>query len=314
MTPVSTVAVLRAGALGDVVLTLPALRALKARYPDRALRAVGYPEVWSLAEPLIHDITSIDSPIFAGLLSASPSPALQAWLEGVDLAVAWTARDPTAALCAGGVAEVIHFSPHPPPGLHAANWLLQSISAPVQTPAVPTLDLQPEEMARGHAILARLGLERPVILHPGAGAGWKRWPAARFARVGDNLRRVGHEVVLVEGPADAEVTEEVQAHAGVSFPVIRNLPVRSLGAVLAAARLYLGNDSGVTHLAAAAGAHVVALFGPTDPASWAPRGDVRLLRACARSSAAQGQIRVCEDPGCMEGIDIDDVLRAMHGL
>jgi len=311
---IRTIAVIRAGALGDVVLTLPALRALSACHPRSMIRVAGYPQVWQAAESLVHDTTSIDSPVFAGLFTDSPSPALAAWLESVDLAVAWTVHDPRAAMEASGASTVIHASPYPPPGMHAADWLLRSVSPSPQAPAIPQLDLTDGELAQGHALLDRMGLERPVIIHPGAGARWKRWPARRFARVAAALLNRGHGVAVVEGPADVEVTAEVQEHVSVPLPVIRNLPVRLVAATLAHSLVFLGNDSGVTHLAAAAGAPLLALFGPTDPASWAPRGNVRVLRACRCAATRQGQIRVCDDPACIEGITVESVLAELRTL
>jgi ADP-heptose:LPS heptosyltransferase len=89
--------------------------------------------------------------------------------------------------------------------------------------------------------------------------------------------------------------------------VLRDLPLPQLAAKLAAAALYIGNDSGVTHLAAAAGAPTIALFGPTDPATWAPIGTVRVLRHCDARASVPRQIRVCEGD-CLERITVAEVL------
>jgi ADP-heptose:LPS heptosyltransferase len=148
-------------------------------------------------------------------------------------------------------------------------------------------------------------------MHPGAGSHRKRWPAERFAALGASLVRRGLQVVLIEGPADAEVVAQVQEHAGLPFPVLRDLDTRLLAAALAEARCFVGNDSGVTHLAGAVGTPTLALFGPTDPASWAPLGNARVLRRCRAQAVRQGQIMVCDDPSCMEAISVDDVLSAL---
>lgn len=300
--------VIRAGALGDVVLTLPAIAALRHRYPHATIRAVGYPAIWEVAGPLIDEAMSIDSALLAGLVAGAPSLELHNWLAGIDLAVSWSTRDLTPALQTTGIGQVLSASPYPPPGVHAADWLARLVREEGDERAVPRLALSPLEFAAGRHILERLGRERPVFLHPGAGAAWKRWPAARFSRLAEELAGRDQPVVLVEGPADAAVIAAVQGHCATPLPVLRDLSPRRLAAALAAGSLLVGNDSGVSHLAAASGLPTVALFGPTDPQSWAPRGATRVLRACSRTTARQGEVRVCGDPRCLDGISVADVL------
>ena len=91
------IAVIRAGALGDTVLALPAVRALRRRYPDAHLTAVGYAHLWELAGDLIDERVSIDGAMFSSLFAGAASPPLAAWSANTDLVVAWTSRDPTAA-------------------------------------------------------------------------------------------------------------------------------------------------------------------------------------------------------------------------
>ncbi len=312
------IVVIRAGALGDTVLTIPAIRALRLRYPEARIEAVGYPEVWEVARPLVDQSVSIERPALAGLLTGQASPELQAWLRGeddgasaaslpADLAVGWTTRDPRPLFAAAGVGHTIHASPFPPPGVHAATWYLQSLGLPIATGDGPLLPLSMKERHAGRQTLHNLGIERPIILHPGAGAVWKRWPAARFGTLARALRARGHDVAIVEGPADKEAVEATLARSG-PLPIIRSGSIRHLAGILSQARLFVGNDSGVTHLAAAAGTRTIALFGPTDPASWAPLGNVSVLRACSATLKWQDRIRVCEEPGCMADIDVEGVL------
>jgi heptosyltransferase III len=161
-------------------------------------------------------------------------------------------------------------------------------------------------------VLDGLGPDRPILIHPGAGAVWKRWPPDQFAHVARRLRDAGRPVALLAGPADRAAVHAVLAR--IDLPVLENLPPRALAAVLSHADLYIGNDSGVTHLAALAGAPTLALFGPTDPASWSPLGRVRIIRRCTAVSSAVGEIRVCHDPACLDAIDIETVLAAADDL
>src|SRR5262249_20743661 len=137
--------------------------------------------------------------------------------------------------------------------------------------------------------------DAPVIaLHPGSGGAVKRWPPASFAATALALRERGIRPLLIEGPQDAEVMAALWdaaggAARGGAWPVGRGLSVGALAALLARCAGALGNDSGVTHLAALVGTPVVALFGRSDPALWMPLGkEMRVLRA----AGAMAQITV----------------------
>lgn len=310
--------VIRAGALGDTVLALPALQILRQQFPQAYLEVVGYPENWSVALPLVDRVTPIDLPAFGGLYSGTAHPGLAREVAGIDLVVAWTVPDPRPSLQEAGAERTIWRSPLPPPGVHAARWLVDSLRKvmpgnPRQAP--PSLHLSGAELDQGEQTLSDLGLERPIILHPGAGAPWKRWPPHRFAQLGDSLRAGGRHVALVCGPADAASVAAVQQDTGTRpFAVLPQLAARPLGAVLARSFAVVGNDSGVTHLAAAAGAPTIALFGPTDPVSWSPTGRVQVVRGCTERPTHAGQIRVCDDPHCMDRISVAQVLEGLFDL
>jgi ADP-heptose:LPS heptosyltransferase len=312
------VAVIRAGGLGDTLLTLPAIHQLHVRYRvlSRGLQGtsfavIGYPAFWRAAGPLVDRVLDIGDGRFAVLYGDESDMEAIEWLQGHAVLVAWTTR-PLGAWVADAVPRLVQASPYPPPGVHAAVWLCQTIGEemPRVAPMEGWLYLTPMDRAWGAAQLAGIGLERPTIIHPGAGAGWKRWPAASFARVARALAKRGHQVALVEGPADEEAVSAVLARTG-SLPLIREPDLRALARMLSQARLFIGNDSGVTHLAAMAGALTVGLFGPTDPVSWAPLGDVRVLRRCRRRATHQGKIQVCGDPECLAAIPVEDVLEVI---
>lgn len=302
----------RCRTLGDPILGIPLLRALRARYPDARLTVVGYPHVWDLAGTFVDEVASIVEPPYDALLGTSP-PAGFPDMRDVELAVSLTSLPVGPMLRNAGVRRVVERSPWPPPGIHVADWLAGAIRSTLSSePEVPTLSPTTEEYALGKRILSQLGLAAPIILHPGSSEAWKRWPAARYARLADALQRSGHQVAIVAGAADRDAAAFITAHARTRPLLVPPMGVRSLKSMLANAALFIGNDSGVTHLAAAVGAPAIALFGPTDPDSWAPRGRVQVIRACRRRVAGRGQIRVCDDPRCLEGIDVDAVIREVH--
>jgi hypothetical protein len=312
---ITSITVLRAGALGDTVLALPALRALRTLYSPARLRVLGYPRWWEIGGSLVDEMVSIDDRLFATLYSDTPSNSLIDWLRDAELFVSWSARSVEGAVRAAGV-SLVEATPYPPPGVHAAAWLLRTISAPVQSSETtwPWISPGGEEVSWAHAVLHELQVDQPVFIHPGAGAAWKRWPARSFARLGAALAARGHQILLVAGPADERAIAELLHCAPVPFRVIREPSARRLAALLSQGRLFVGNDSGVTHLAAAVGTPTIAIFGPTDPVSWKPLGRVRVVRGCTSRATLQGQIRLCDDPACLTRIPVEAVLAEATAL
>jgi ADP-heptose:LPS heptosyltransferase len=112
---------------------------------------------------------------------------------------------------------------------------------------------------------------RPAIaIHPGSGGARKRWPPSHFAALIRDVR-CDYAPILIAGPQDEENVAQVIAEAGATSAV-HDLSVAGVAAFLSRCALYVGNDAGVTHLAGLLGVSTVALFGPTDPALWAPLG------------------------------------------
>jgi ADP-heptose:LPS heptosyltransferase len=201
---------------------------------------------------------------------AGPAAALRETLGGFDAAVVYS-RDAALARTIGAlIARVVVHDPLPPSGTgHAADWLARPVaSLGINCSDGPALlQATDEEQERAAAILRDLP-DRFLAVHPGSGSPAKTWPADRFGEVVDAL---GVErFLLVEGPADAAAAAPLRARRGAVLA--RGLGTRVLGAALARAAAFVGNDSGVTHLAAAWGAPTVAIFGPTDPGVWSPVG------------------------------------------
>jgi heptosyltransferase-2 len=239
----------------------------------------------------------------AGLLASDGvvSSELSHALAPFDAVIAYTAStDLLRGLAhAAPSAEIVAHSPQPPPaGPHAAASLAQAVARLGANPAVApaTCAASAAETAQAKPWLNRLG---PCFLaiHPGSGAPRKNWPADRFAALAERLAG-GRSFLLIEGPADGEAATAASSLPGAVHA--RDLPPRALGAVLAQAGVYVGNDSGVSHLAAAWGAPVLTLFGPTDPAQWAPIGPrVKVLRASGET---------------MDRLELEDVERAARDV
>ena len=303
--------VLRGGAVGDFVLTLPALAALRARWPAAHLELVAHPRVAGLARMGggVDGVTSIEAAAIARLFSDRPalSNDQAAHIRSFDVIVSYL-YDPDGVvvrhLQMAGARRVIGVDPRPT-NRHAVDHLLAPLAALGIEPAggeAPRLLLDRESIRRGRLRLSAWG-DRVAVLHPGSGSAAKNWPLERFLAVADTLRdRRGVVSVLSLGEADGAVAAQLAA-LGNPCPVLPPAPLHELAETLAAACGYVGNDSGITHLAAAAGAPVVALFGPSDPALWAPRGPrVRVIASTDRRA-----------PG-LRDIGVDTVCRALDTL
>jgi ADP-heptose:LPS heptosyltransferase len=268
--------VVRSGALGDVLLLRRTVARLRAAGCDvhllapsgagPALVGGGGSEVsgWTpsdgaSAAPLW--APGGRCPLEIGRLVGGPDP----------LALAFTGSAEVATHLARTGARVLVRDPQPPTGRHAAEWLsgvLDGAGLPEIAGPEPVLALSSSERAAARPWLDRLP-PRFVAVHGGSGSPRKNWPAVRFAQAARSLAS-GEPFLWVEGPAEAPT--EPRALDISTWVGVRGLPLRTLAAVLARASVYLGNDSGVSHLAAAAGAPTVAVFGPTDPVQWSPRG------------------------------------------
>ena len=241
---------IRPGAIGDSILSLPALECLKADYT----------EVWVRSDvvPLIRFADCVRSIASTGLdLLGLPEidspPKLIERLRSFDSIVSWygSKRDEFRAQVRDLNLPFRFLDALPPADerIHAADFFLRQ--AGCDGIAIPKTDcgrVEPGDFA---------------VIHPFSGSPRKNWPLERFREL---AKRLLMPVRWCAGPE-----EELQG-------AVRIENLYELARWLATACVFIGNDSGITHLAAAAGAPVVAIFGPTDPAIWAPRGDrVRIV-------------------------------------
>ncbi len=138
----------------------------------------------------------------------------------------------------------------------------------------PEIFLTKEEEERGAlAMDETIGNEAGglrIVVHPGAGKLPNRWDAARFGEVAAALSSDGHALVATAGPGEEALLDRLDHGAGRRIARLPALSIRELAGALRRADLVLANDTGVLHVAAAAGAHALALFGPTDPRVWCP--------------------------------------------
>jgi hypothetical protein len=307
--PLGHALVVRPGALGDAILTLPALHALRLAGAE-SLTVLGTPVNWSFVRTAheslrVRDFSSAE---WLGLFAAGVTlgAAARAALSRTQTAVVFMPADGVVrqALHAARVHEVLLIEPPTTanaaatPGsepLHAARRMLDPLcvwlgtghaEAALRILAAPCdvfLRLDELEVA---AALHAAGYDAPppggfVALHPGSGGRKKCWPAPRFAQLAARAAMHGATPLVFFGPADDDVRTEFEdaMPPGVHWDCVACRPLREVLALLTQAAWFVGNDAGLSHLAARA-CPTVALFGPTDPRVWAPLGKrVRVLRA-----------------------------------
>ena len=283
--------VIRGGAIGDFILTLPALKALRDANGDAHIEILGYAHIAALAENRFYAnaVRSIEYAALARFFArGSELPdTLAHYFAGFDLIISYL-FDPDLIfqtnLKRAGADDIISGPAKLEENAHAARQLARPMLTDLALPLESTSAfVYPSAEDRAFATGFLEGLPAPVLaLHPGSGSEKKNWPLPNWVQLGRRLLDspgFGGSLLVVNGEADGVQTVALQS--AWTDPRVRfasNLPLPHLAAVLATTA-FLGHDSGISHLAAAAGADCVLLFGPTNPDVWAPtNAKVRVLR------------------------------------
>jgi heptosyltransferase-3 len=288
---------IRGGALGDFILTLPTMRLVRERWPDAHIEVLGHPRIAEIA--LRRYYLNATRSVNHGPLSAffTPRAVLDPeWMDYIgdfDLVLSYF-YDPDGLFllnlerCKPG--QILTYPPRVPEGFgrpasrHFAG-MVEPLGLALGNDSSSEVFPSPEDVGAAGSFLE--GLKpgtRLVAIHPGSGGETKNWPKESWAELGRRLTEALSDIslLLIEGEADAEPAQFIlDAWKEVPHLRARWLPLPILAAVLRQTVLFLGHDSGITHLAAAARLDlpIVALFGPTDPVVWAPpRPGVRVLQ------------------------------------
>jgi len=329
MTP-RNILVIKLRYLGDVLLATPALRALKAAYPKARLTALvnrGTDEIL-VSNPDVDDIiplergTIVEQWRFAMAvrrrrfdivvdLTDGDRAAFLTRISGASVRIGFNAEQRWTGRC---YTTVVH-------GDAAAHRIERDLAAlrPLNlsvTDTIPRLWLTREDESRAEEFIAKLPVrsdQQIVVIQPGARYWFKAWPSERFAELADRLtERFGCQILVGGSQQEAELTRLVVKQAKSHLTTIAGLvSIRTLAAVLKRSALFVGNDSGVMHIATAVGTPVVALFGPSNPTEWGPRGGPAEViykgldcRVCFHPTCQRGE------QNCMKLITVDEVISA----
>jgi heptosyltransferase-2 len=295
----SRILVIRGGAIGDFVLTLPALGLLRNAFPTAWIELLGYPHIASLADRrfYVNRVRSIEYGPLAGFFAknAELNPELTEYFRSFQQVVSFL-FDPDGIFEANvRSCGVRHFLPafRRPLKVHAAReWAapLESLALYLddhETKIFPSdADLSFARDWLGIDSKRNAAVAEPALrlaIHPGSGSSKKNWPVEKWRMLGAHFFEAypDAELVLVGGEADGEVLQRLQTGwQGNRLRVACDLPLTLLAAILGECDFFCGHDSGVSHIASAVGVKSLLLFGPTDPQIWAPlNGTARVLIA-----------------------------------
>lgn len=304
--------VIRGGAIGDFVLTLPVLSALRTQFPQAELVVLGYPHIAQLAAAggLADEVHPIEARALASFFApqAPLPPDLARFFASFALILSYL-YDPDEVFqqsvrrCSS--AQFIA-GPHRPDeggGVHATEVFLKPLErlAIFEADPVPRLNLAAARDDLATATprsLATATYRATLAVHPGSGSERKNWPEPRWATLLERLAMLTRwNLLLVGGEAEGERLDRLAQHwPAERREIARSWPLAELAARLARCAVFAGHDSGITHLAAALGLPGVVLWGDTSEAVWCPRSD----RLC-----------LLREPGGLEALTIERVLMAL---
>lgn len=321
-----TILIVHPGALGDVLLAVPAIRSLRVRFSQHEIVLIASAAVSRLlvACGVIDEWVSFEGQAGLGLFSEtlSISGKLQSWLNRCDLAVGWT-EDKDGALRSlfreAGIGLVQVQSPFAM-GLrsrHQGKRFLETLGKTAgDISSEETIQVPPHLMEWGRDYLQTFGVSHDqslILVHSGSGSIHKCLEPGRMALLIEQLQQNGMCPLVLEGPADREAVGNALRFVSKPPLVLRNLDLSQLASVLVQATLYIGHDSGVTHLAALLGVRTIAFFGPTDAQRWAPHGShVTILRGSFCHCESWERVKECVEKPCLQ-VSMEEILTALRG-
>jgi ADP-heptose:LPS heptosyltransferase len=275
------VLVIRGGAIGDFILTLPAIRLLRENLATCHLEVLGYPGIVDLAVSagLADGTRSLNDPRMALLFArgATMDAELGTYFTSFNLIVSYL-YDPDAILRSNlerlGVKALIDM---PQKLAHGAGHATEQLARPLQK-----LALFLEEPQWRLPIFPASVKTSKIAIHLGSGSESKNWPMDRWGQLIRDLqnKRPNTQIVCITGEAEEARGTVAAAEIHPSIERWHALPLVELASRLSRCSLFLGHDSGISHLASACGVPSLLLFGPTDPATWAPpQATVQILQA-----------------------------------
>ena len=270
--------VIRGGAIGDFILTLPAIAALRRQFPEAHLEILGYPHIIQLAHAagLADRVQSIEARALAGFFARRGILAedLAEYFSEFDIILSYL-YDPddifktNVARCSAAQFVVGPYRPNEAEKVHATKVYLR----PLERFAIFDADHLPQLNVSTPLNGAPKPRNPPTIaLHPGSGSEKKNWPEAKWANLLQHLANTTDlNLLLVGGEAEGERLQRLAATLPITrTKVAQSLPLTELARLIEPCAAFIGHDSGISHLAAALGLPGIALWGNTLEEIWRP--------------------------------------------
>jgi ADP-heptose:LPS heptosyltransferase len=321
-----TIVVIHPGGLGDVLLSIGALAAMRTALPQHQIILLAGSEVGLLLGQcgVIDQCLPVESSQLSALFSgrAQISGVQHDLISRCDLVIGWLSDHDGSlrrTMQEFGIPRVALQSPADAGCHHQSERFLQTLKGEFPVDVYPGIRLRlPDQVLRaGMDALHAVGIEQTVpliVCHPGSGSMHKCVRADTWDTLIRGCRARQLMPVVVLGPADEQSEAAIQKQGIPELPILRPQSVTLLAAILAQAQGYIGHDSGVTHLAALLGVPTVALFGPTDEQRWAPRGThVTVVRGGSCTCVDWDAVRACAEKPCLN-VKPDEVFEALDAI
>jgi ADP-heptose:LPS heptosyltransferase len=335
---IRSILVIHQGALGDFILALPTIETLRDTFPKAKLVLMGFPRILELVDQRFYadEILSIDQRGMASFfVRGSPlDRPLSQFFSTFDLLVVF-GKDGEGTLT-GNLKQacqglILHINPFPQwtERIHLTDHLLRELSRYGFPPSekIPRLFLSEKDKDWGKSFCRVKGLtdeekSKAIVVHPGSGSKKKVWPLDRFLELIHYFQ--GHfdsRILIVLGPAEGPEVQKafggMEWELGLTAPLlVKGLSLLELASVMEGCRLFIGNDSGITHMAAALGIPTIAIFGPSDHKIWFPKGEkvfvVRKELNC--SPCSEERFVQCKNLECLREVGVGDVLEGIREL
>lgn len=344
MTKFKRILLTRMKFVGDIVLTTPVVQSVRHAFPEAFIAYMGDRSAVQLLEqnPHLDEIIPFDYSRLS--IMEQPRVVWQLRRRKFDLAIDMFGNPRSALLTylSGAAMRVglarpgrgklytlqVHDDATPKTAVEFHNQLIRAVGIePVDSN--PAIYLSDDERREARIYLRWLGFEdnptdfsRPIVgIHPGASWPAKRWLPERFAAVADMLAaKLGAQIVISSGPKDDDAVREVNARMASNGKILRNLPLRQLAAIISHCDVFISNDAGPMHIAAAVGTATIGLFGPGEENIWFPyareAGHIALRKNVPCHPC---HLDFCNRAGdgymeCMKLLSVDEVLETARNI
>jgi ADP-heptose:LPS heptosyltransferase len=310
--PEKNLLIIHQGALGDFILTFPAITRLQKYYNPIDVLCQSQPGRLAIALGVAENRYPAEAASFSSLFSDQIDSIIKTILVQYDKVIIFTLSDQLEQSINSVSASLSCRVPPKPPAdqrIHVAQFILENIAdcglikkadATLEDVPLPGLKNQPQNPRR-------------ILLHPGAGSIRKRWPLSNFLLVESTLKAEGLKPEFVLGPAERDLAQGLQQP---DRPLYLMDDLLELLDLYKSAGGYIGNDSGASHLAAYCGLPTTVIFGPADPEQWAPIGRaVQIVRPALQCSPCfETEAANCDNPQCLADTSPQKVFEAFYKI